>query len=148
MPQTHEKTKLSMTKKPTGHQPPDSPSTLFSNWITIWGFWHQKQVSQAGISNYISQFTVGCNYLYPPQIPASGAKVLIYKMRSMVHKSLWSQPNKRGGSWWPGDYFAPGHLQPRHDDVGRPVHVIVPQPWDRMGNNWMVYDIHMNRLRE
>ena len=39
---------------------------------------HQKQVSQAGISNYIPQFTVGCGYLSLPEIPASGAKVIIY----------------------------------------------------------------------
>ena len=37
----------------------------------------QKQVSQAGISNYIPQFTMGCNYLSLPEIPASGNKVLI-----------------------------------------------------------------------
>ena len=36
----------------------------------------QKQVSQAGISNYIPQFTVGWNYLSPTEIPASGNKVL------------------------------------------------------------------------
>ena len=29
----------------------------------MWGLCCQKQVSQAGISNYIPQFTVGCNYL-------------------------------------------------------------------------------------
>ena len=29
----------------------------------IWGLCCQKQASQAGISNYIPQFTVGCNYL-------------------------------------------------------------------------------------
>ena len=39
--------------------------------------WCQKQVSQAGISNYIPQFTMGCNYLSLPEIPASGNKVLI-----------------------------------------------------------------------
>ena len=43
----------------------------------IWGLRFQKQVSQAGISNYIPQFTVGCNYLSLSEIPASGAKVLI-----------------------------------------------------------------------
>ena len=37
-----------------------------------------KQVSQAGIRNYIPQFTVGCNYLSLPEVPASGSNVLIY----------------------------------------------------------------------
>ena len=50
------------------------------HWIplNIWGLRCQKQVSQAGISNYIPQFTVGCNYLSLPEIPASGNKVFIY----------------------------------------------------------------------
>ena len=43
----------------------------------IWRLWYQKQVSEAGISDYISQFTVGCNYLSLSEIPASGTKVLI-----------------------------------------------------------------------
>ena len=43
----------------------------------IWGLCCQKQVSQAGISNYIPQFTVKCNYLSLPEIPASGNKVFI-----------------------------------------------------------------------
>ena len=43
----------------------------------IWGLCCQKQVSQAGISNYIPQLTVGCNYLSPPEIPASDNNVLI-----------------------------------------------------------------------
>ena len=45
---------------------------------TIWGLGCQEHVSQAVISNFILQFTVGCNYLSLPEIPASGAKVLIY----------------------------------------------------------------------
>ena len=40
--------------------------------------WCQKQVSQAGISNCIPQYSVGCNYLSLPKIPASGTKVLNY----------------------------------------------------------------------
>ena len=44
----------------------------------IWGQWCQKQVSQAGISNCIPQNTVGCNYLFLPETPASGPKVLIF----------------------------------------------------------------------
>ena len=47
----------------------------------IWGLCCQKQVSQAGISNYIAQFTAGCNYLFLPEIPASGDKVLICQYR-------------------------------------------------------------------
>ena len=37
----------------------------------------RKLVSKAGIRNYVPQFTVGCNYLSLPEIPASGNKVLI-----------------------------------------------------------------------
>ena len=44
----------------------------------IGGLWCQKQVSQARISNCIPQCSVGCNYLSLPEIPDSGAKVLIY----------------------------------------------------------------------
>ena len=46
--------------------------------LLISGLCCQKQVSQAGISNYIPQFTVGCNYLSLPEITVSGNKVLIY----------------------------------------------------------------------
>ena len=49
----------------------------------IWGLCCQKQVSQAGISNYIPQFTVGCNYLSLPEIPASGNKALIYALNTI-----------------------------------------------------------------
>ena len=42
---------------------------------TKWGLCCQKQVSQTEISNYIPQFTVGCNYLSLPELPASGNKV-------------------------------------------------------------------------
>ena len=41
------------------------------------GLWCQKQVSQARISHCIPQHTVGCNYLFLPNIPASDTKVLI-----------------------------------------------------------------------
>ena len=44
----------------------------------IWGRCCQKQVSQAGISNYIPQQTVGCKYLSLPEMPDSGNKVLIW----------------------------------------------------------------------
>ena len=36
--------------------------------------WCKKQVCGAWISNYIPQFTVGCNYLCMPYIPTSGTK--------------------------------------------------------------------------
>ena len=53
----------------------DEHTNAFS--LIIWGLCCQKQVSQAGISNYTSQFTVRCNYLSLPGIPASGHKVHI-----------------------------------------------------------------------
>ena len=40
-------------------------SVTFQCGRVIWGLCCQKQVSQAGISNYISQFTVVCNYFSP-----------------------------------------------------------------------------------
>ena len=43
----------------------------------IWGLRCEKQVYQAGISNYITLFTVVCNYLSLPETPASGKKVHI-----------------------------------------------------------------------
>ena len=46
--------------------------------VTLWVLCCPKQVSQTGISNCIPQYSVGCNYLSLPEIPASGTKVLIY----------------------------------------------------------------------
>ena len=43
----------------------------------IWVLWCQKQVSWAEISNCIPQYTVGCNYISLPEIPASVVQVLI-----------------------------------------------------------------------
>ena len=40
------------------------------------GLWYQKLVTQAWISNCTPQYSVGCNYLSMPNIPASSAKVL------------------------------------------------------------------------
>ena len=54
------------------------PGACTCCWFYIWGLCCQKQVSQARISNYIPQFTVGCNYLSLPEIPASDNKVVIY----------------------------------------------------------------------
>ena len=48
-----------------------------------WGLWCEKHVSQAGISNCISPYSVGCNYLSLSGMPASGAKVL-----QLHHKKL------------------------------------------------------------
>ena len=47
---------------------------IYIYYFYTWWLWHQKQVSQAGISNCIPQYTVGCNYLSLPEIPASGTK--------------------------------------------------------------------------
>ena len=56
----------------------------------IWGWLCQKQVSHAGISNYLPQFTVGCNYLSLPEIPASDIKVLIYGwLTAALQKLHW-----------------------------------------------------------
>ena len=38
--------------------------------LNLSALWHQKQVPQAEISNYIPQFTEGCNYSSLPEIPA------------------------------------------------------------------------------
>ena len=51
-----------------------SITSLYSNKHRLWC---QKQVSQAGISHCIPQYYVGCNYLFMPEIPASGTKVLL-----------------------------------------------------------------------
>ena len=48
------------------------PESAFHTTVLIWVLWCQKQVSQAGISNCIPQYSVGCNYLSMPEIPASG----------------------------------------------------------------------------
>ena len=59
------------------------------------GLWHQKQVSQAGIINCIPQYSVGCNYLFLPEIPASDTKVLNHL--TGFDRTL---PSKYYGSWW------------------------------------------------
>ena len=43
----------------------------------------QDQVSQAGIRYYILQFTVGCNFLSLPEIPAPADKVHMLVLWSM-----------------------------------------------------------------
>ena len=50
----------------------DEVELYFQHMLT-WdacGFGFQKQVSQAGISNCIPQYSVGCNYFSLPEIPA------------------------------------------------------------------------------
>ena len=54
-----------------------------------WGFWCRKQVSQAGISNYIPHQTVGCNYSSLPEIPASGTEVLNYGVWYLTYHDIW-----------------------------------------------------------
>ena len=49
-----------------------SKDLCYLSSVLIWGLWHQKQVSQARKSNCIPQYSVGCNYLSLPEIPASG----------------------------------------------------------------------------
>ena len=65
---------------------------------SIWGLGCQKHVSQAGISNCIPHYRVGCNYLSIPEVPAVGAKVLISPCCSKV-------VNKIINSLWPFDYI-------------------------------------------
>ena len=96
-------------------------------YIILWGIWCQKQVSQAGKSNYILQFTVGCNYLSLPEIPAFGAKVIIlctwstaqqwlqiiYRsfelMKTSLHDTAYLQKQVIGDPYF-GEYFAEKYL--------------------------------------
>ena len=93
--------------------------------IIIWGLW--EQVSQAGISNYIMQFTVRCNYLFLPEIPVFGAKVLILStwstaqqwlqsiyrsfelMKTSLHDTAYLQKQVIGDPYF-GEYFAEKYL--------------------------------------
>ena len=90
-------------------------------WHQTWDIWElccQKQVSQAGISNYIPQFTVGCNYLSLPEIPASGNKVhictciflTVLKRESALSTGCWQSLWRSGRSCviqWPLRTFDP-----------------------------------------
>ena len=51
----------------------------------------------AGITNKIPQYSVGCNYLSLPEIPAAGTKVPIYEA------SHSSQMGHSGGQYWNND---------------------------------------------
>ena len=77
--------------------------------VDNWGLCCQKQVSQAGISNYIPQFTVGCNSSFLPEIPASDNKVLtcdlcclaicnisLLRGNSLLKISTWGWPISLG----------------------------------------------------
>ena len=64
----------------------------------------QKHISQGGVSNCIPQYSVGCNYLSLPEIPASGTKVLIFdvtKNSYVLTLSAWVPTIKTGalGAW-------------------------------------------------
>ena len=74
---THKSEYLKSTRNPPG---------MFVWSIYSWGIVCEKQVSKAGISNYISTYTVGCNYLSLSLIAASGTQVLNYTQ--IAHK-LW-----------------------------------------------------------
>ena len=63
----------------------------------IWGLWCQKQVSQAGVSNCILQYSLGCNDLSVSEVPASGTKVLICRLPGGPHKSLQWRNNRHDG---------------------------------------------------
>ena len=73
--------------------------TMFNQLTLIWGFWHRKQVSQAGISNCIAQNTVGCNYLSLPEILPSGPKTshnprrinvgVMFAFAKFLHLDIW-----------------------------------------------------------
>ena len=52
----------------------------------------QKQVSQAGFSNCLPQNNVWCNYLSLPEIPACGAKVLIWYQSHAVKSFKYYVP--------------------------------------------------------
>ena len=57
--------------------------------IIIWRLQCQKQVSQTGISNCIPLYSVGCNYLSMPVIPASGTKIILFRwyFESVIYSS-------------------------------------------------------------
>ena len=57
---------------------PRSWASVTLSYQVICGLFCQKLVSREGTSNYIPQWTSGCNYSFLPEIPASGNKVLIF----------------------------------------------------------------------
>ena len=77
------------------------------SWITdtaqtfVWGLWHQKQVFQVGISNYISLYSVGCDYLSLPEIPVP---------KSSYHDAAYNTPLQI--LWMNGQFLS---LRPRQN---------------------------------
>ena len=65
--------------------------------VLISGRRWQVQLCQAGMSNYIQQFTSGCNYLSLPELTASGAKGLISSVGVKVtfHAGLFSGQDEK-----------------------------------------------------
>ena len=59
---------------------------LFNVCHTIRGLGCQKQFYQARISNHIPQYSIGCNYLTLPEIPASGTKVLVCRVYPIEYR--------------------------------------------------------------
>ena len=59
-------------------------SITHNKCMNIWRLWRQKQVSMAGISNYIPHITVRCNYLClcMPELTASGAETAVHNLKS------------------------------------------------------------------
>ena len=52
----------------------------------MWNFCCQKQVSQAGIFNCIPQYSVWCNYLSMPEIPA----YLLWQQSPNIKEHTWT----------------------------------------------------------
>ena len=78
--------------------------------VVIWGFCCQEQVSQASINNCIPQNTVGCTYLFLPEIAATGDKVLICLIRHLYSSS----PSMNGNIFnntWVDAYFVNSHAK-------------------------------------
>ena len=58
-------------------------------WMIIWGLCCHKQVSQAGISNYIPQKTVGCNYLFLPEMGMINPCQLLHQIVLFYLQLIW-----------------------------------------------------------
>ena len=65
-------------------------------WAHNLGLCCQKHVSQAGISNCIPQFCVGCNYLSLPEIRASGTKVINWNLAKILVNLIFDQRIQSG----------------------------------------------------
>ena len=67
--------------------------TCYQIYVAIWGLCCQTQVSQAGVSSFIPRFTVGCNYLSLPDIPAPDKK------STYIIITFWSVQGLSGIIW-------------------------------------------------